>query len=253
MEIGYATAWGVPVYSDQIPSDITLRDFVNVVNSPAAALATATASPSLNYLSHVHQGVYDEVASEYDDRTTALEPVTQAAITELSEWLPTGASVLDVGCGAGLAVRVLAEAGFDAEGIDLSPEMVSYAKARNPDRRILTGDLLHTDLHRDYDAVLAFAFIHLFPKKDAPRVLARIWSILRPGGLLYIGTTDAEQSSEGFEGKGDYPDQPVRWRSHYTGDEMLSLLVASGYRVVATITHIDAFDKRWFDVIAARD
>jgi hypothetical protein len=43
MEIGYAVAAGVPVYSDGVPSDWTLRQYVTPTGTLAAALRTAEA------------------------------------------------------------------------------------------------------------------------------------------------------------------------------------------------------------------
>ena len=41
LELGYAAAVGVPVYSDATPTDWTLRQYVTPVGSPASALAAA--------------------------------------------------------------------------------------------------------------------------------------------------------------------------------------------------------------------
>ena len=46
--------------------------------------------------------------------------------------LATGARVLDVGCGSGLLVRRLLDAGFVATGIDASPAMIDLARSYAP-------------------------------------------------------------------------------------------------------------------------
>jgi hypothetical protein len=44
MEIGYAAARAIPIYSDQVPTDLTLRQWVTVVSGPREALRLASAS-----------------------------------------------------------------------------------------------------------------------------------------------------------------------------------------------------------------
>ena len=44
MELGYAAARGIPVYSDEVPTDLTLRQWVTFVSAPSEALRLARAS-----------------------------------------------------------------------------------------------------------------------------------------------------------------------------------------------------------------
>jgi hypothetical protein len=43
MEIGYAVSRGIPVYSSEVPSDLTVRQWVEIVANPAKAIERATA------------------------------------------------------------------------------------------------------------------------------------------------------------------------------------------------------------------
>jgi len=45
MEVGYAAAVGVPILATQAPSDLTLRQYVKIVPTLAAAVRMITASP----------------------------------------------------------------------------------------------------------------------------------------------------------------------------------------------------------------
>ena len=56
----------------------------------------------------------------------------------------TGAKALDFGCGTGRSTRFLVQAGFDAAGVDIAPEMIQRAEAADPEgdyRLIADGDL----------------------------------------------------------------------------------------------------------------
>jgi hypothetical protein len=49
MEIGYAAAREIPVYSDEVPADLTLRQWVTVVSGPLEAMRRATGmAPSID-------------------------------------------------------------------------------------------------------------------------------------------------------------------------------------------------------------
>lgn len=49
MELGFAAAVGIPIYSTHAPSDLTLRQYVTVVPSLAEAVRLAEASPRARY------------------------------------------------------------------------------------------------------------------------------------------------------------------------------------------------------------
>src|SRR3970282_1090528 len=46
--------------------------------------------------------------------------------------VPSGATALDVGCGAGRSTRFLRRLGFDVVGVDISAEMVALAREADP-------------------------------------------------------------------------------------------------------------------------
>src|SRR5919112_2139012 len=49
--------------------------------------------------------------------------------------LPTGARVLDVPCGQGRHAHLLAESGFDVDGLDYSSRLLDVARERGTGRR----------------------------------------------------------------------------------------------------------------------
>jgi SAM-dependent methyltransferase len=104
--------------------------------------------------------------------------------------LPVGARVLDVPCGHGRHAHLLAEAGYDVQGVDLSRDLLALAQKRGT-----AANLKYTraDMRRlppswsgRFDAVLnlftSFGFF-LDPGDDA-RVIAGFARVLKPGGLL---------------------------------------------------------------------
>jgi ubiquinone/menaquinone biosynthesis C-methylase UbiE len=52
-----------------------------------------------------------------------------------------GTQLLDVGCGAGLALQLAAKRGATVTGLDASEGLVAVARRRNPDGDIRVGEL----------------------------------------------------------------------------------------------------------------
>jgi len=97
--------------------------------------------------------------------------------------------VADVGCGPGAVTRVLADAGAQVTGVDLSPVMVEWARAAHPELAFEAGDLrrlMRPRLAPAWGAIVAwYAVIHLAPSELGP-TLAGMARVLRPGGWLAL-------------------------------------------------------------------
>lgn len=100
-----------------------------------------------------------------------------------------GSSVLDVGCGSGWTTAFLAEAGFQATGVDIAPAMLSVARQRAERWQInvefLEGDMDNFSLDRKFDAALVFDALH---HSDQPELAVKsVAQHLRPGGWALFG------------------------------------------------------------------
>jgi SAM-dependent methyltransferase len=98
--------------------------------------------------------------------------------------LAPGASILELGCGAGGDTADMLARGFAVRATDGSPEMADVA-SRRLGRSVET--LLFEDLDEiaAYDAVWANACLLHVPRPELANVLARIWRALKPAGLFY--------------------------------------------------------------------
>jgi len=93
--------------------------------------------------------------------------------------------VLEVGCGSGLFLRLLAEAGYQVEGVDISKSDVAYANERLG-LRVHQGSVEDLALPADrYDAVLLMSVLEHVP--DPLQTVRRVLRILKPGGWIVLG------------------------------------------------------------------
>lgn len=204
-------------------------------------------------LAKLHTKTYDVLADEYEERVEALKPITEHALSYLIRDLKKGSKILDVGCAVGYTLEILSKAGMHPEGIDISPSMTKYARKRNSDCKIVTGDFMteHYSAH-SFDAVLLYAFIHLFPYDMAINCLDKIVSILKPGGYIFFSTTKSAVSSEGFENKHDYKTSVQRFRKRWTRKELEDTLRTYNLEVIHKVDIKDEFGKVWMDYVARK-
>jgi len=101
---------------------------------------------------------------------------------------PEQLSVLDIGCGPGILLHYLAQAGFSASGLETNPHAADYASKTfglSIKRDSIFGDRLP---EATYDVVTSTASIEHFT--DPFDALLRMKAALKPGGLLYVNTPD---------------------------------------------------------------
>jgi SAM-dependent methyltransferase len=107
---------------------------------------------------------------------------------------PTGARVLEVGCGPGhLSVQLVRQHGLEVTGLDLDPAMIDRAKANadrpgNRDRRrptLLVGDVAALAFpDGSFDLVVSTLSMHHWA--DPTAGLAEIGRVLRPDGRALV-------------------------------------------------------------------
>ena len=166
--------------------------------------------------------------------------------------LPSGAQVLDVGCGTGLLTEHVADlVGPTGRvlGIDPLPQRIALARGRARDNlgfEVGEAADLSTLAADAFDAVLLNAVFHWLPDKAGP--LRQFKRVLRPGGRLAIGGTTREQRSplagvmSEVLGRPPFAAHPRPRRElsfRVDVDELRRLLVEAGYTEIA-ITVLDA-------------
>jgi len=110
--------------------------------------------------------------------------LTDAALTFCN--LPSGARILDVGCGPALTVQHLMTAHqLNALGIDPSASLLHAGRRRNSDLPLIqaAGEALPFAA-KTFDALITEC--SLSEADDPDRALAEFWRVVRPGGYLVL-------------------------------------------------------------------
>jgi len=104
--------------------------------------------------------------------------------------LPSGARILDVPCGQGRHAHLLAEAGFDVDGLDYSRDLLDIARTRGtgPRLRYTQGDMraLPARWTGRFSAVvnLFTSFGFFAEPSDDAKVIREFARVLKPDGVL---------------------------------------------------------------------
>ncbi len=104
-------------------------------------------------------------------------------------------TVLDMGCGTGTHMKLLEEAGFKCEGIDLNQEMLEVAKSKV--KGYLTqADMAEFSLGKKYDAVICMfaTFNHLLQLDYARKAIKCFKRHLNKQGILLIDLHNPQSS-----------------------------------------------------------
>jgi SAM-dependent methyltransferase len=95
------------------------------------------------------------------------------------------ATLLDLGCGPGRDLKVLADLGHIAIGLEGAPRFVAMARAHSG-CEVWSQDFLALDLpNARFDGVYANATLFHVPSQELPRVLGQLHACLKPGGVLF--------------------------------------------------------------------
>jgi SAM-dependent methyltransferase len=99
-----------------------------------------------------------------------------------------GGRILEIGCGGGRVTDLLAEAGADVTGIDLSPELLAQARSRDTRARLILADVRRLALRARFDAIVApdDPFSHLTSSADRQAALSAVAAHLAPRGVFVL-------------------------------------------------------------------
>lgn len=175
---------------------------------------------------------FDAIGDRYDEAFPHKEGQI-AASRWLAESLPSGARVLDLGCGTGLpTAKQLADAGLRVTGVDLSPGMLAQARVNVPAADFVQADI--ADLFDEgpltadsFGGIAAFFSLLMLPREEIPYALRAIHGLLEPGGVFALSMVEA-----------DVDNMPIPFLGHtirvsgYLRDELHQVVADAGFEMI---------------------
>ncbi len=127
---------------------------------------------------------YALCAEDYHAATFSLDP--SRFLSVLTNHLPTGSKILDVGCGSGRDLLWLKQRGYLVWGLERSPGLVRLAR-RDTGCEVVEGDFNNFAFttHHVHSVLAVGTLVHTPPERFAA-ALGRILECLGPGGLLLL-------------------------------------------------------------------
>ena len=129
---------------------------------------------------------YDGEAADRDNRVKHRFKLEERAAFLDRLQVIRATSLLEVGAGTGQDSVYFRDAGLTVVATDLSPEMVRHCADKGLDAYVRDVKDLRMPAE-SFDAVWAMNCLLHVPDADLPAVLREIRSVLRPGGLFYVG------------------------------------------------------------------
>ena len=152
-----------------------------------------------------------------------------------------GLSVLDIGCGAGLASEAFARFGARVTGMDAAPEALAaardHAAAGGLDIRYIKGGPEDLPDGERFDAVVSLEVIEHVAVADRPAFVGALARAVKPGGMVFLSTLNRTPRSYLTAKLGaEYvlrllPVGTHDWKLFVTPAELGALLRGAGLRV----------------------
>lgn len=185
---------------------------------------------SLNrYYSLISKEKFGGIYGNIDDNFEFLVSMANKRLEKIETCIGGSGSILDIGTGIGVFTGIAADRGWNAEGLEFTPEDCEYAREKFG--IVLKQENFYdfTD-ERKYDVVTLFEVIeHLHhPLKD----LKQINNLIKDGGILVVATP-IQDTLYGKKMK----ENNVFWNvvthlSYFTRDVMIKYLEDSGFEII---------------------
>ncbi|WP_287328941.1 class I SAM-dependent methyltransferase [Mesorhizobium sp.] len=163
---------------------------------------------------------YEANAADYAARTLTLS-VTEALGAFLAT-LPQGAMIVDLGCGAGRDLEVIARQGRPVVGLDLAESLARIAR-RHSGAPVVVADMRQMPFPDEtFDGAWAAASLLHLARAEIPGSLTEIRRILKVGGRLFTSVKSGANEQQDSDG---------RWFTYFDPQEWHASVHAAGFEV----------------------
>lgn len=178
--------------------------------------------------------LFDQFAETYQEKYMDVTLYAASLNLFLNYIESSDPSILDIACGPGNITKYLLDNSSKLEilGIDLSPQMINFAKKNNPKAEFKVHDIRNINLlNQKFDAaVMAFALPYL-SKEEVISFINDCSGILNESGVLYLSTMEDEHEKSGLEGPGNKDGQKM-YIHYYEAAFIKDTLIKSGFEIL---------------------
>ena len=167
----------------------------------------------------------------------------------LLSWVPRGSSVLDVGCGGGLWLGLLAQRGHIARGggFDAAAPVVDLARSMASRSGLSALEFLHLPVERpwpsgQFDVVSIVDVLHHVPPAFQAEVIRTAAGKVRPGGRLIIKDIAPEDVVRAMANRLHDLTLARQWVRYMTRDDIVAAAVSAG----VVLEHATRINTLWY-------
>lgn len=179
---------------------------------------------------------YEAVASEFVKRRHSSIGV--ATVRTWARSLPSGAPILDLGCGHGVPIsQALMNDGFVIYGVDASPSLTAAFLRRFPHAHVACETVEDSRFFgRTFDGIVAVGLMFLLPAEVQQDLIRKVALALNPGGRFLFTS----------------PAQPDTWTDVLTGRQSQSLGAEEYKAILSTLglnpvaEYVDEGDNHYY-------
>lgn len=135
---------------------------------------------------------WDRMAKRYAQRPISDKATFNKKLNIITSYMYPSVRVFELGCGTGTVALKLADHAAHIQAVDVSSAMLEIARQKAKDKAIENVSFEHQDVvamaveEHSQDMVMALSVLHLLPHKR--KVLAKLYAMLKPGGVLVSNT-----------------------------------------------------------------
>lgn len=153
-------------------------------------------------MDNINVRTWDSVYSEGRSLLIWPDETVVSSLNRHKGKLKTG---IDLACGAGRHAILMAQMGMESVGVDSSKASIEFAKRRAVELDLKKIHFINSLVQNveyekeSFDLIIAWGLIHYLDAEDQKRVLDKVSSILKPGGLFLLtlrSTKDSRKNSE---------------------------------------------------------
>ena len=175
---------------------------------------------------------YEENAKKYAKNSNKYSSIDFTQLIEFSKLFLSKGKILDAGCGSGRDTRLFDQIGFDVIGIDISKNLLDYAKKTFPNLNFQFGDILNIPFDDNhFDGVWAHAsVVHFDQDSQVKKALSEFHRVLKPNGLLHL-LVRAQKDNIKTSVSVDSISEHERYYVNFSKEEIKNIIIDTEFKI----------------------